>query len=100
MKHFLLFYSFVPDYPERRATFREAHLKLAWQAVDAGNLILGGALSDPMDGGILLFRSETAGAAEAFADADPYVTNGLVTAWHVREWTTVVGQDASRPMLP
>ena len=100
MKHFLLFYSFVHDYSERRARFREEHLKLAWQAVDAGNLILGGALADPMDGGVLLFRGETAGAAEAFASADPYVTNGLVTAWQVREWTTVVGNDASRPTLP
>jgi uncharacterized protein len=100
MKHFLLFYSFVPDYSERRAAYREMHLNLAWQAVEAGSLIMGGALAEPMDGGILLFRGETASVAEAFAASDPYVTNGLVTAWHVREWTTVVGRDASRPTTP
>jgi hypothetical protein len=33
--------------------------------------------------------------AEAFAAADPYVTNGLVSSWRVREWTTVVGATAA-----
>lgn len=99
MKHFLLFYSFVPDYLDRRAQFRDAHLKLAWQSAENGELLLGGALADPVDGGLLLFKGETAQGAEAFARADPYVTQGLVTAWHVREWTTVVGPDAARPLL-
>lgn len=31
---------------------------------------------------------------------DPYVTNGLVSKWRVREWTTVVGEDASTPVRP
>lgn len=100
MKHFLLFYSFVPDYLDRRAAFRDAHLQLAWQSADRGELVLGGALADPVDGGLLLFRSETAETAETFAKTDPYVTNGLVTAWRVREWTTVVGPEASRPVRP
>jgi len=33
-------------------------------------------------------------ASCAFAKADPYVQNGLVKSWKVREWTTVVGADA------
>jgi uncharacterized protein YciI len=33
--------------------------------------------------------------AEQFAAADPYVLNGLVTRWRVREWTTVVGPGAA-----
>ena len=28
---------------------------------------------------------------EAFAQADPYVRNGLVREWRVREWNVVVG---------
>ncbi|MBP2157972.1 MULTISPECIES: YciI-like protein [Asticcacaulis] len=100
MKHFLLFYSFVPDYLERRTQYRDAHLQLAWRSVEAGELVLGGALADPVDSGLLLFRSETQNAAETFARTDPYVTNGLVTAWHVREWTTVVGPDAAWPVRP
>jgi hypothetical protein len=43
------------------------------------------------DGAVLLFRGDSPTAAEAFAAADPYVTNGLVTRWRVRAWTTVVG---------
>ena len=30
--------------------------------------------------------------------ADPYVRNGLVTRWQVREWTTVVGPNAAAPV--
>lgn len=100
MKHFLLFYSFVPDYLDRRAQFRDAHLQLAWQSAENGELLLGGALADPADSGLLLFWSETAEAAETFANTDPYVTNGLVTAWRVREWTTVVGQGAAGQVRP
>ena len=59
-----------------------------------GELVLGGALANPADEAILLFRGDSPAAAEAFAAADPYVKNGLVTRWRVREWTTVVGRDA------
>jgi uncharacterized protein YciI len=31
---------------------------------------------------------------ERFARDDPYVRNGIVTKWRVREWTTVVGKEA------
>jgi uncharacterized protein YciI len=43
---------------------------------------------------VFVFLGESPAAAEAFAAADPYVLNGLVTRWRVREWTTVVGRDA------
>ena len=38
--------------------------------------------------------------AEEFARADPYVTKGLIARWHVREWTTVVGETAATPVRP
>jgi uncharacterized protein YciI len=43
---------------------------------------------------VLLFRGDSSAAAEQFAKTDPYVTNGVIQRWHVREWTTVVGTDA------
>lgn len=98
MKHFLLCYRTAADYLERRAQYRGDHLRLAWEAVERGELLLGGALSDPPDGAVLLFVGETASAAEAFARADPYVRNGLVESWHVREWSTVVGPAAAAPL--
>lgn len=98
--HYLLFYDVASDYVERRARFRTEHLTLCWQAHARGELILGGALADPVDGAVLLFRGESAEVAEQFAAADPYVKNGLVTRWRVRPWTTVVGEDAASPVKP
>jgi len=96
--HYLLFYDVVPDYLERRTAFREAHLALARAAVERGELVLAGALANPVDGAVLVFSGDSPAVAEAFAKADPYVQNGLVKAWRVREWTTVVGPGAARPV--
>jgi uncharacterized protein YciI len=93
--HYLLFYEVVPDYAERRKAFRSEHLAHGRAAHARGELVLGGALADPVDGAVLLFQGESPAAAEAFAAADPYVRNGLVTRWRVREWTTVVGDRAA-----
>ena len=98
MKHFLLFYEVAPDYLKRRTDFRAAHLRHAWESHTRGELILGGALADPADSAILLFRGDDSSAARAFATTDPYVTNGLVENWHVREWATVVGDHAAEPL--
>jgi uncharacterized protein len=119
MKHFLLFYDVAPDYLERRAALRDAHLEKAWASHRRGELQLGGALADPVhpaegvaarptsqplapvvDGAVLLFRGETAAVAERFAREDPYVVGGLVARWRVREWITVAGTDAAQPVIP
>ncbi len=91
--HYLLFYDVAENYIERRVPFRAQHLAHARQAYERGELVLAGALADPPDGAVLLFKGSTPAAAEAFARADPYVENGVVTRWRVREWTTVVGDD-------
>jgi uncharacterized protein len=98
--HYLLFYDVTPDYLERRAAYRSEHLGLAWAAHERGELVLGGALADPADGAVLLFRGDSPEVAESFARADPYVRNGLVANWRVRPWTTVVGDDAATPVRP
>jgi uncharacterized protein YciI len=92
--HYLLFYEAGLDYEERRKPFRAAHLQHARDAVARGDLVLGGAFANPIDGAVLLFRGESPAAAEQFAKADPYVVNGVVKRWYVREWTTVVGDGA------
>lgn len=98
--HFLLIYDLAPDYLERRTEFRNEHLKLAWEASERGELVLGGALQEPADQAFLLFRGESPEAAEAFAKADPYVANGLILSWKVRPWMTVVGELAESPVRP
>jgi uncharacterized protein YciI len=92
--HYLLLYDVVSDYVTRRVPLRAAHLAHAGAAVSRGELVLGGALANPADGAVLLFRGDSPAAAEAFARADPYVLGNLVTGWRVREWATVVGRDA------
>ena len=98
MGHFLLIYDLAPDYLDRRGEFRAEHLELAWRAADRGDLLVGGALAEPSDHALLLFAGEDSAAAEAFALADPYVTNGLVSRWRVRRWTTVAGAMAATPL--
>jgi uncharacterized protein YciI len=96
--HYLLMYELVPDYLERRGAYRDDHLKLAWAAAERGELLLAGALTEPTDSAVLLFEGDSPAAAEAFARADPYVLAGIVTRWRVREWTTVVGEGAAKPV--
>jgi len=98
--HFLLLYTYVPDILERRPQFRGAHVKHARESVARGELLLGGAFANPVDGGVLFFSAPSQEVVEAFAKADPYVTGGLVTEWKVREWTTVIGKDAAHPLPP
>jgi uncharacterized protein len=93
--HYVLFYEASSDYAEKRAQFRNLHLNLARAAYDRGELVLGGAMADPIDGAMLIFRGPSADAAEAFAKADPYVINGLVTKWSIRKWNTVIGDGAT-----
>lgn len=96
--HYLLTYELQPDYLQRRGEFRAEHLALAWKAAGAGQLLLGGALSEPADRALLLFTD--AAAAESFAKADPYVKNGLIARWRVQPWNTVVGDWAASPVRP
>lgn len=96
--HYLLLYDLVDDYVDRRKPLRSAHLAHARAFVDRGELVLGGALADPVDEAVLLFRGDTPDAASAFATADPYVLNGLVKRWRVRPWTTVIGAAAEVPI--
>src|SRR5437870_3985984 len=91
--HYLLFYDVVDGYIEKRRPFRQAHLAYCREAVERGELILGGAYGDPNLGALLLFRAASPDVAEAFARSDPYVANGLVTRWRAEPWTTVVGID-------
>jgi hypothetical protein len=95
MKHWILFYDVVDDYTTRRVPLRKIHLQHALAAHSRGELVLAGAMANPPDGALLIFEGNSAAVAENFAKADPYVINGLVKAWRVREWTTVVGDQAS-----
>ncbi|MGH9035199.1 MAG: YciI-like protein [Acidimicrobiia bacterium] len=91
MTYWVLFYEVVADHVERRKPFREAHLELLHEFHDRGELLLAGALADPVDSAILVFMGDDASVVERFVKEDPYVREGLVTAWTIRKWSVVVG---------
>ena len=98
MSYYALFYDVVDDYVARRGAFRDQHLRLAGEASRRGTIVLAGALGDPVDGALIVFRAADRSVAEEFARNDPYVTNGLVTRWEVRPWNVVVGSQADTPL--
>jgi uncharacterized protein YciI len=88
--HLVLEYALVDDYLERRAALRDEHLGLAREAHQRGDLLLAGALPDPYDRALLIFTAPRE-VVERFVADDPYVREGLVTGWTIRDWNVVVG---------
>jgi uncharacterized protein len=91
LQYYALIYDLVDDYIERRSALRAAHLKLAAESHDRGELVLAGAFAEPTDQALLVFRAPDRSVPEAFVREDPYRTHGLVKSWKVRPWTVVVG---------
>ncbi len=91
--YYVLLYDYVENVVGKRAPLREAHLKLAREAQARGELLLGGALAEPVDTGLLVCTVNDKAIVERFARGDPYVKGGIVKAWRVRPWTVVIGGD-------
>ncbi|PLX31696.1 MAG: hypothetical protein C0600_04900 [Ignavibacteria bacterium] len=91
--YYILFYTTADDYLERRGEFRDEHLAYAQAAHARGELLLAGAMADPADSAVLIFKADSPAVAEDFARNDVYVRNGIVTAWQVRPWTVVIGAE-------
>ncbi|MGY5847886.1 YciI-like protein [Salegentibacter sp. HM20] len=91
MEYYILKYTPIPTYLEERGKYREEHLKLAKDYAERGLLILGGALSDPADEAILVFKADSEKVVAQFATKDPYVQNGLIAKTEIRKWKVVIG---------
>jgi uncharacterized protein len=89
--YFLLLYDVVDHFTDCRAPYRDAHLAHARAANERGELLLAGAFAEPADGAALVFKAGDRSVAERFAASDPYVKEGLVKRWTVRNWTVVIG---------
>ena len=92
--YYILFYTTNDNYVEKRAPFRDGHLNHAQSAYKNGTLVMAGALADPADSAVLVFRGNDQSVAVNFANNDPYVINGLITEWKVRPWTVVIGGES------
>ena len=96
MGYYALFYDVVDEFIARRQPYLDRHLRLAREPHARGELVLAGALADPADRALLVFRADNPQVVEDFARNDPYVTNGLVARWEVRPWTVVIGNEPGR----
>src|SRR6266851_1980101 len=93
MNYYALFYELVDDMITRRVPFREEHLRLARESRERRELVLAGALTEPVDRALLVFHVDDKSKVESFARKDPYVVNGLAKKWEVRPWNVVVGNE-------
>ena len=89
--YYILLYDVVEDFINRRAPYREEHLKFVNEARQRGELLMAGAFSEPVDGAALVFSTNDPSVPKRFALEDPYVKSGLVKDWRVRAWKVVVG---------
>ncbi len=88
--HLVLEYTLADDYLDRREALRADHLALARAAHERGELLMAGALPDPYDRALLVWTAPRE-VVERFAESDPYVVQGLVEGWTIRQWDVVVG---------
>jgi uncharacterized protein YciI len=93
MAYFALVYHTSPDYLARRGEYRAEHLALARDAHARGELLLAGAYQNPPDAALLVWKCDDRAPIEAFVAADPYVKNGLVARWEIRDWYVVIADD-------
>lgn len=88
MKYVVL-YSSAPDVATRAPGHFPAH-KARLDAYHArGDLIMVGTFGDPQEqGSMAIFRTRE--SAEEFVAGDPFVRNGVVSAWEVRDWNEIL----------
>jgi hypothetical protein len=86
---YVLFYESADDILGRAATYFPAHRAHLESFHAQGTLLLVGPFGDPQaEGSMSVFSTRE--AAEAFAGGDPFVTNGLVRNWYIREWNEIL----------
>lgn len=86
---YLLFYEPADDVLERGAPHMADHSARLREFHARGDLLLVGTLENPQENGALsVFRTRE--AAEEFAGGDPFVRNGVVRHWYIREWDEIL----------
>jgi uncharacterized protein YciI len=90
VKH-VLFYESAPDVAAKAPAHFPAHKARLDDFHARGTLLMVGTFGDPQaEGSMAIFT--TRAAAEEFAAEDPFVLNGVVRAWHIREWNEIFAE--------
>ena len=87
----LLTLDYVEDILEKRDPYRADHIAGAKAAEADGKVVLAGALQNPTDAGVFVFKDCDEAFVDAFVKADAYYKAGLVTGYTIRPWMIVVG---------
>ena len=84
-----MIYMCLMDYCEDRsriASVRPRHQAYLFGLIDQGKLISAGSFIPEDDGGLFLYEAATLHEAEHLVHDDPYIREGLITGWKLREY--------------
>ena len=86
---FVLFYDSADDVASKAPPHFPAHKERLDEFHARGELLMVGTFGDPQnEGSMAIFTTRE--SAEEFARLDPFVVNGVVKRWHVRDWNEVL----------
>lgn len=88
MAKFVLLYESSPDVLAKAPLYFEAHRQRWADFHSRGLLLMVGPFANPVEGAMGIFTTRE--AAEDFVKDDPFVTNGVVSNWAIREWKEVL----------
>jgi uncharacterized protein YciI len=82
---YVLFYESADDVLTKAPTHIANHSARGREFHERGMMLMYGPFGDPQrEGSMAVFTSRE--AAEEFASGDPFVINGVVRKWFIREW--------------
>jgi uncharacterized protein YciI len=85
---YVVLYESADNVLEKAPAHFPAHSERVDEFHARGTLLLTGTFADPQEGAMAIFT--TRAAAEEFIDGDPFVLNGVVRRFEIREWNEVL----------
>ena len=86
---YVLFYDSADDVLAKAPAHFPAHSARVDDFRARGELLIAGTFANPQEeGSMAIFTSRD--AAEEFVAGDPFVLNGVVRNWEIREWNEVL----------
>ncbi len=89
MPKYVLLYESADDVRSKAPLHFPAHVARWKTFQDQGTLLMIGTFGNPQEEGSMAIFT-TREAAEAFARSDPFVLNGVVRRWFIREWNEAI----------
>lgn len=84
----VMFYEFGPAGVPKAPAYYTAHRARIDEFHAKGKLLMVGAFSNSTEGAMGIFTSRA--AAEEFIKGDPFVINGVVAKWSLRDWDEIL----------